>query len=99
MATSKPKPRRAGPLTLGAYIHQTRSDRGISLRSLASKAKVSASSLCRLEQGDYVPVIQCDVGVLDRIWQVIGGDLNQILYLSRRCPLCRGGGTLREWSD
>lgn len=99
MATSKRKTPRAGALTLGAYIRSQRLERGMSYRELAKKAELSSSALCRIEQGQNVPVIQEDPDALDRIWLVLGGDLNQILYLSRRCPTCSGSGTLRDWAD
>ena len=99
MQLSKKRNRRAGPLTLGNYIRQLRVERSVSLRELASSTGLSASSLCRLEKGDFVPVIQKDVGALDRLWMALGGDMSQILYLSRKCPVCRGVGTLREWTE
>lgn len=71
----------------------------MSYRELADRAALSVSSLARIERGENVPVIQGDVEVLDRLWGVLGGDMNQILYLSRRCPTCRGTGTLRDWAD
>jgi len=95
----KNRDRRAGALTLGAYVYQLRSQRGYSLRELRDKTGISLSSLCRLEQGDYVPCVQKSVKALDKLWMALGGDMNQMLYLSRRCPLCRGGGTLKEWTE
>ncbi len=99
MAKLKSKPRRAGPFTLGAYVRQLREENALSLRKLSKLTGLSTSALCRLEQGAHVPVIQDDVDSLDKLWVVLGGDMNQMLYLSRRCPLCRGGGTLREWTE
>ena len=99
MPSSKKKVRRAGPLTLGHYVYQLRTERSVTLRDLATTTGLSASSLCRLEKGAFVPVIQKDVEALDRIWGALGGDMNQILYLSRKCPVCRGVGTLMEWTE
>ena len=99
MASSKKKDRRAGPLSLGGYVYQLRSEQGITLRRLSIATGLSATSLCRLEKGDYVPVIQKDIDALDKLWAALGGDMNQMLYLSRRCPLCSGIGTLREWTE
>ena len=96
---SKNNSRLAGPLTLGNYIRKLRVERGLTLRSLATTTGLSASSLCRLEKGAFVPVIQKDVQSLDRLWMALGGDMNQILYLSRRCPVCSGVGTIKEWTE
>lgn len=98
MPVSKDKERRSGAFTLGAYIHKLRAERGFSLRYLVKKTGLSASSLCRLEKGDYVPCIQTDVEAIDKLWLALGGDMNQMLYLSRKCPLCSGMGTLKDWS-
>jgi len=95
----KNRDRRAGALTLGAYVYQLRTERGFSLRELRDRTDISLSSLCRLEKGDYVPCVQKSIEALDKLWTALGGDMNQMLYLSRRCPLCRGGGTLKEWTE
>lgn len=92
-----PLKNREGVLTLGSYVHILRSERGFSLRELARRTGISLSSLCRLENDDYVPCVQKSIDALDKLWMALGGDMNQMLQLSRRCPLCRGGGTLREW--
>lgn len=99
MASSKKKDRRAGPLSLGGYVYRLRSEQGITLRRLAISTGLSATSLCRLEKGDYVPVIQKDIAAIDKLWSALGGDMNQMLYLSRRCPLCSGLGTLKDWTE
>lgn len=99
MQPLKNRDRRAGALTLGAYVYQLRSERGFSLRDVAGSTGISLSSLCRLEKGDYVPCVQKSVKALDKLWLALGGDMNQMLYLSRRCPLCRGVGTLKEWTE
>jgi len=95
----KNRDRRAGALTLGAYVYQLRTERGFSLRDVAWATGISLSSLCRLEKGDYVPCVQKSVKALDKLWLALGGDMNQMLYLSRRCPLCSGAGTLKEWTE
>ena len=84
---------------MGAYVYQLRTERGFSLRELSKRAQISLSSLCRLEKGDYVPCVQKSIEAIDKLWNALGGDMNQMLYLSRRCPLCRGGGTLKEWTE
>ena len=86
-------------MTLGSYVHDLRTERGMSLRDLRDRTDISLSSLCRLEGGKYVPSVQKDVAALDRLWTVLGGDMNQMLYLSRRCPQCSGTGTLRGWTE
>ena len=96
--TSKDRDRRAGAFTLGSYIRKLRTEQGFSLRYLVKKTGISASSLCRLEKGDYVPCIQMNVEALDKLWGALGGDMNQMLYLSRKCPVCNGMGTLKDWS-
>jgi len=95
----KNRDRRAGALTLGAYVYQLRTERGLSLRELSRRAQISLSSLCRLEKGDYVPCVQKSIEAIDKLWLALGGDMNQMLYLSRRCPLCSGAGTLKEWTE
>jgi len=99
MAKSKKNGKIAGALTLGSYVHNLRKERGITLRELEQKTGLSLSSLCRLEQGHYVPVIQKSIPALDKLWGALGGDMNQMLYLSRKCPLCNGTGSLREWTE
>tara|TARA_R110002020_G_scaffold37787_2_gene113941 strand:+ start:418 stop:633 length:216 start_codon:yes stop_codon:yes gene_type:complete len=71
----------------------------MSLRALQVKTGISLSSLCRIERGGHVPSIQGNVEALDRLWQALGGDMDRMLYLSRRCPLCDGTGTLKEWKE
>ena len=99
MQALKNRDRRAGALTLGSYVYKLRAERGFSLRDLRDKTGISLSSLHRLEQGAYVPSVRKSVDALDKLWMALGGDMNQMLYLSRRCPLCRGGGTLKEWTE
>jgi len=89
-----PLKNRGGAHTLGSYVHQLRSERGLSLRELRDRTGISLSSLCRLENDAYVPSVQKSVPALDKLWLALGGDMNQMLQLSRRCPLCRGRGTL-----
>ena len=86
---------REGALTLGSYVHRLRSERGFSLRELERRTGISLSTLCRLEMDVYVPSVQKNVKALDKLWSALGGDMNQMLQLSRRCPLCRGGGTIK----
>ena len=100
MVTSKSKASRAQPLTFGAYVARLRSDSGLSLRALSKRTGISLSSLFRLERGDSVPSVQRNLDAIDRLWHVLGGDMNQLLYLSRRCPACNGLGTvlnMDEW--
>ena len=85
---------REGVLTLGSYVQMLRIERGFSLRELERRTGISLSTLCRLEMDVYVPSVQKSVKALDKLWMALGGDMNQILQLSRRCPLCRGGGTI-----
>ena len=85
----------SGALTLGSYVHAMRTERGFSLRELRDKTGISLSSLCRLETGHHVPSVQGSVEAIDKLWRALGGDMNQMLYLSRRCPLCSGTGALR----
>ena len=86
----KPRDRVAGALTLGSYVYKLRQERGMSLRDLRDKTSISLSTLCRLEKGDHVPSVQNSIDALDKLWMALGGDMNQFLYLSRRCPLCNG---------
>lgn len=95
----KPRGRVAGALTLGSYVYKLRQERGMSLRDLRDKTSISLSSLCRLEKGAHVPSVQGSVDALDKLWMALGGDMNQMLYLSRRCPSCRGTGTLKGWTE
>ena len=90
----QPLKNREGALTLGSYVHKLRIERGFSLRELSKRAQIGLSTLCRLERGAYVPSVQSSTGALDKLWMALGGDMGQMLQLSRRCPLCRGGGTL-----
>ena len=90
---------REGALTLGSYVQMLRIERGFSLRELSRRAQISLSTLCRLERGVYVPSVQKSIEAIDRLWGALGGDMNQMLQLSRRCPLCRGGGTLKGWTE
>lgn len=85
---------REGVLTLGSYVHKLRVEREMSLRELSTRARISLSTLCRLEKGGHVPSVQGSVEAIDRLWSALGGDMNQMLQLSLRCPLCRGRGTL-----
>ena len=90
---------REGVLTLGSYVHELRIERGFSLRELSRRAQISLSTLCRLENDVYVPSVQKNIEAIDRLWTALGGDMGQMLQLSRRCPLCRGGGTLKGWTE
>ena len=99
MPASKHREIRVGALTLGSYVYELRTERGLSLRELRDRTDISLSSLCRLENDSYVPSVQKSVTALDRLWTALGGDMNQMLYLSRRCPQCRGTGTLRGWTE
>ncbi len=90
MQASKSKHRRVGALTLGSYVSKLRAERGFSLRDLRDKTGISLSSLHRLESGHNVPSIHRDIDMLDKLWHALGGDMNQFLYLSRRCPTCNG---------
>jgi len=85
---------REGALTLGSYVQTLRIERGFSLRELSRRAQISLSTLCRLENDVYVPSVQKSLDALDKLWLALGGDMNQMLQLSRRCPLCGGGGVL-----
>ncbi|QDP48074.1 MAG: hypothetical protein Unbinned5179contig1001_30 [Prokaryotic dsDNA virus sp.] len=89
------KPKRAGPLTLGSYVRELRAENKVTLRTLSKQTGISVASLFRLERGDHVPSIQRDIDALDKLWIVLGGDMNQLLYLSRRCPVCEGTGRIR----
>jgi len=91
----KDRERRSGALTLGVYILQLRTERGFTLRELEDKTGLSLSSLCRLEKGHYVPVIQKSIEAMDSLWRALGGDMNQMLQLSRRCPVCSGTGAIK----
>ena len=96
---SQSNPKKAPPLTLGAYIHSLRTSVGMSLRALQVKTGISLSSLCRIERGESVPSIQGNIDAIDRLWQALGGDMSRMLYLSRRCPRCDGTGTLKKWKE
>lgn len=96
MPKSSKKPRRAGPLTLGSYIRGLREQNNITLRVLSKQTGISVASLFRLERGDHVPGIQRSIKAIDKLWVVLGGDMNQMLYLSRRCPMCEGTGRIKE---
>ena len=95
MPVSKNKPKFAAPLTLGGYVRVLREERGLSLRKLAKKTGIGLASLARLERGEHVPSVQRDVESIDKLWVALGGDMNRMLYLSRRCPVCDGTGTIR----
>jgi|TARA_R110002110_G_scaffold210249_1_gene422719 DNA-binding Xre family transcriptional regulator len=94
MPVSKKGAKRAAPLTLGNYIMRLRLENEFSLRKLAKCTGISLASLSRLERGDHVPSIQRNIAAIDKLWVVLGGDMNQMLYMSRRCPVCSGSGTL-----
>jgi len=96
MPASTKKPRRAGPITLGSYVRELRKQNKVTLRELSKRTGISVASLFRLERGDHVPGIQRNVDALDKLWFVLGGDMNQLLYLSRRCPMCEGTGRIRD---
>lgn len=96
MQKSNEGERRSGPLTLGLYVRDRRAERNLTLRQLADKTGISKSSLMRLEHGRFVAVVQKDADAVRSLWHALGGDFNQMLYLSRRCPVCKGVGTLRE---
>ena len=92
MPASRKKPNRSGIATFGGYINSLRVDGGITLRQLSKETGIGVSSLCRLEAGAHVPSVQSSIDAIDKLWVVLGGDMNQMLYLSTRCPLCSGTG-------
>jgi len=94
MPVLKKGAKRAAPLTLGNYIRRLRLENEFSLRKLSRSTGIGLASLSRLERGEHVPSIQRDIVAIDKLWVVLGGDMNQMLYMSRRCPVCDGTGTI-----
>ncbi len=94
MPASRKKRSRAGIITFGGYINSLRVDNGMTMRQLSKATGIGISSLCRLEAGAHVPSVQRNIEAIDKLWVVLGGDMNQMLYLSTRCPLCSGTGAM-----
>ena len=83
-----------GPVSLGGYVRALRTERCMTLRDLSQKVGVPRSSLSRLEAGAYVGRVYADLGVLDALCVALGGDCNELLRLSLKCPTCRATGSL-----
>ncbi len=87
-----------GNVFLGRYINEVRLERGLSQDDVARAVGANQSDISRCERGQYVRKMH-EPEMVEKLYKLLGGDYIRVLQYSRTCPVCRGGGRLREWKD